>query len=282
MLGALVLLQHEHRIVLQQGRVRDEGDIEPVAILSEEFCKGLELQVGLLNLRVVHRIARAVLNTGEVAVEGLPTDALANHVEQLAEVLTGTQTTVAAGVNVSEVEHRHGALDVVADLEHLFERAPEFLAATRFDADLGRLIFQDPRQGLVILGVVFVAPDFVHAVDHAGHHVGDALIGFAATTKAEVGSDVVGDVTSVDDLGGLQARLHFGEGALKLAGIAQDLGVVGAVQIHLESGFPRQNTGLPVLVEVMRLDQANGLNFHRFKAKSGDVVHALDDGSTLA
>ena len=78
-------------------------------------------------------VAHSVLDSGEVAVELLAAVVLADLLEQLGVVLAGPHPTVAASVDVSHVEHGHCAIDVVADLDDLLDRAPQILSARGLD-----------------------------------------------------------------------------------------------------------------------------------------------------
>jgi hypothetical protein len=54
------------------------------------------------------------------------------------------------------------------------------------------------------------------------------------------------------------------------------------MHIHFEFRFVAENTSLPVLIEVMRLNLTDGLNLHRLQAENRYVIHSFDDGSALA
>ena len=187
-----------------------------------------------------------------------------------------------AGVDVSQIQDRDGAVDVIAHLEHLVERSPKFLATARLDADQCRILFEQPREGDVLFILGLVTPQLPHPVDHSGEHVGHLLVGFGTRPGGTVRTYVEGDVSGVDHLGGLDRRLHLGECAIALPAITEDLGVIRPVEIHLELGLPRQDARLPVLVEVLRLDGPDGLDLHRLQPERGDIIHPFDDGSPLA
>ena len=77
----VIVLHHIHRIVLEQGRIGDDGDVHPVALFGEIFCEWFELQVRLLDLSIMLSITHAMFDASEVAVECLAAVGLANLVE---------------------------------------------------------------------------------------------------------------------------------------------------------------------------------------------------------
>ena len=93
---------------------------------------------------------------------------------------------------------------------------------------------------------------------------------------------VEGDVALIDCSCCLERGFDFGKRTASFDAIAKELGVVRAVDVHLKFSLVGQDTGLPVLFEMIRSDHANGLNFHRFEAKRDDIVHSFNDGSPFA
>ncbi len=74
----------------------------------------------------------------------------------------------------------------------------------------------DPGEGGVVILFRLYAPYLLDSIDHAGEDVGDLLVGLGAGLVLAVGSDVVNQVSRVDDLAGLHAGLHLGEGTVAL------------------------------------------------------------------
>ena len=221
-----------------------------------------------------------MVHAREVAVEFLGADGLAHLVEQFAVVFGGPHAPVPTGVDVGHVQHRDGALHVVDDFEHLFEAAPQLLATGGLDADLRRRAVLDPWEDGEL--VIVVVPDGFEAIDHAGEHVGHGFVGFPAASGLAVVAGVERDVTGVDGAGGLERGLNLGQRAAELHAAAEQLAVVGPVDVHLEPGLFREHARLPVLVEVLRLNHADGLRLHGLKAEGDDVVHAFDNGASFA
>ena len=110
---------------------------------------------------------------------------------------------------MSHVQHRNGALDVVDDLENLFDCSPQFLLSTRLDAYEGRLRLMHPREGGVVFLFLLNSPDGADAVDHTSHDVGDLFVGFGPRLVIAVGADVANHVSSVDDFTNLHRRFHL-------------------------------------------------------------------------
>ena len=133
--GFLDVLHHVHGVVFKEWRIGNESDVEPSTVLDDEFRQGLKVQVGFLDLRVVHGVSSAVLNARKVAVEFLGADALTHDVKEFTIIFGGSHLTVATSVNVSNVEHRNRSFNVVDDLKDLFEAAPEFLSPRGLNTD---------------------------------------------------------------------------------------------------------------------------------------------------
>ena len=215
-----------------------------------------------------------------MAVELLRPDGFANLVKQLSVVFRSTHAAVATGVNVGHVQDGNRALDVVDHFEDFFEASPELLPAGGLDANLrGRAVF-DPREDGEL--VFFVVPNGIEALNHTGEDVRHGLVGFSSPASLTVVAGVEGDVPGVDGAGGLEGRLDLGQGAAKFNTAAEQFAVVRAVDVHLKTGLLSENTCLPVLIEVLRLDHPNGLSFHRLETEGDDVVHALDDRASFA
>ena len=70
-----------------------------------------------------------------------------------------------SGVDVSDIENRNGALNVVDHLKDLFEAPPQFLPAGGLDAYFGGRAVLNPREDREL--IFFVVPNFVDAVDNA-------------------------------------------------------------------------------------------------------------------
>ena len=215
-----------------------------------------------------------------MAIELFGSNAFPYHIEEFAVVFRCTHLTVAACVDVSDVQNGDGAFDVVHDFQHLFEAAPQLLSPRCFDTDLGGRPFFDPREHRKF--VLIVVPDGVDAVDDAGKHVGHLLVGRLSPSKISVVAGVKRDVAGVDGACRLERGLNFCQGTTSLHLSSQEFRIVRTVDVHLEIGFVGQNTGLPVLFKVLGGDHAHGLHLHGFKAQRDDVVHSLDDGASLA
>ena len=215
-----------------------------------------------------------------MAVEFLGPNGFTNLVEQFSVVLRSTHAAVASGVDVGHVQHGNRALNVVDHFEDFFEAAPEFLSAGCLDADLRRGAVFDPREDGEF--VFIVVPNGLKALNHAREDVRHGFVGFTAPAGVSVVAGVEGDVPGVDGAGSLEGRLDLGQGAAKFNPAAEQFAVVWSVDVHLKTGLLSENTRLPVLVKVLRLNHPHGLCFHRLKAKGDDVVHALDDRASFA
>ena len=93
---------------------------------------------------------------------------------------------------------------------------------------------------------------------------------------------VEGDVPGVDGACRLEGCLNLGQGAPEFNPAAEQFAVVRAVDVHLKAGLVSENTSLPILVKVLRLNHPHSLCFHGFEAKGDDVVHSLDDRASFA
>jgi len=58
----LDVLHHVHGIVFEKRRIRDEGDVKPSTVFYDKFGQRLKVQIGLLDLRIVHGVAGAVFD----------------------------------------------------------------------------------------------------------------------------------------------------------------------------------------------------------------------------
>ena len=128
--------------------------------------------------------------------------------------------------------------------------------------------------------VFVVVPDGLEATDHACEHVGHGFVALPAVGLAVV-AGVERDVTGVDGAGGWSvASILASERPVPRC--AEQLAVVGPVNVHLKPGLFRKHARLPVLVEVLRLNHADGLRLHGLEAEGDDVVHAFDNGAAFA
>ena len=128
--------------------------------------------------------------------------------------------------------------------------------------------------------VFVVVPDGFEAIDHAGEHVGHGFVGSRPRPSRRSGR-CERDVAGVDGAGGLERGLNLGQRAAELHAAAEQFAVVWPVNVHLKPGLFRKHARLPVLVEVLRLNHADGLRLHGLKAEGDDVVHAFDNGAAL-
>ena len=188
--------------------------------------------------------------------------------------------TVAAGVDVGDVEHGDGTLNVVDHFEDFLEAAPQFLSTRGFHTDFGGCSVLDPGEHGEF--VFLVVPDFVDAVNDAGEDIGDLLVGSLASAEIAVVAGMKGDVSCIDGAGGLQRGLNFCQRTPAFNSAAEKFRVVRTVNVHLKIGFVGEHTGLPVLFKVLRCHHANGLDLHGFKAQGDDIVHSFHDGAAFA
>ena len=100
---------HVHRVVLEDGAVRDER--RAVVVVEDAVHERLEPEVALLDRQVVAFVAVVVEDAREVDHVLFEVEELA-RIEHFLEVLLGLEAAVRAGMDVGEVEDRDDAGDL--------------------------------------------------------------------------------------------------------------------------------------------------------------------------
>ena len=54
------------------------------------------------------------------------------------------------------------------------------------------------------------------------------------------------------------------------------------MNVHFEIGLVGQHACLPILLEVLGCNHADGLDLHGFETQGDDVVHSFDNGTAFA
>ena len=113
-------------------------------------------------------------------------------------------------------------------------------------------------------------------------HIGDLFVCFMASAKFAVISCMEGNVASIDGSSSLEGCFYFRKRATTLNFVAQQLGIVRAVDVHLKIRLVCKHAGLPVLFKVLWGNHAHGLNFHGLKTEGNNVVHSFNNCASLA